>query len=269
MSLDTYGLGINVLFNASIDTLGLRTLRGNKIYVFSIKKEKIPHLSKPFREFHIQSLSSKFPLILIITSSSCSFCSSLNVSSYPRCHSLTSIKILGLTVFVFCQRQQQMMTTLCPLGIDLKFSTATCHSPPLSVFPLLVAGCGSRRAARHAVWQDEKISHSLKSSAAATLQSLRNVPSLQTFPRWHFLCPFSISFPTSMCMSMAGAGQLVSILVFSFEFGFRLQFGASTSTSFSYSLPLFIRCFSRFLCCNFFSPFGGFPFWQLAEQTER
>lgn len=186
----------------------------------------------------------------------------MNVSSYLRCRLLTSIKILGLTVFVFCQRKQQMMTTLCPFGIDLKFSTASCHSPPL-----LVARCGSRQA-RHAVWQDEKISHSLKSSAAATLQSLRNVPSLWTYISGISLCPFSIPFPTSMSMSMsmsmAGAGQLVSILVFSFEFGFRLQFGASTTSSSSYSTT-----FYSFFPAATFSPFWGFPFWQLAEQTER
>lgn len=136
----------------------------------NLKKGKIFNHCKPFIELYFRDFRLLSGLALFTFPSA-----SLNVSSYPRCCLLTSIKILGLTVFVFCQRQQQMMTTLCPLGIDLKFSTASCHSPPLPV-----ARCGSRQAARHAVWQDEKISHSLKSSAAATLQSLRNVPSLRT-----------------------------------------------------------------------------------------
>lgn len=114
--------------------------------------------------------------------------------------------------------------------------------------------------ARHAVWQDEKISHSLKSSAAATLQSLRNVPVLPLLPLLPLPHPIPIPFQSqSMSMSMslsfypsmAGAGQLVSILVFSFEFGFRLQFGG-----FQYFSSFFFSIFSLSLSLSV-SAFAG------------
>lgn len=133
-----------------------------------------------------------------------------------------------------------MMTTLCPLGIDLKFSTAFCHSPPL-----LVARCGSRQAARHAVWQDEKISHSLKSSAAATLQSLRNVPSLRTslFLAFPF-APFPSRSPhRCLCPCPCPWPELVSQFQFQFS---ALSLGSAYSSGLLvlllllHTLPLFI-----------------------------